>query len=161
MTTPGRTVTVTATPTRTTSTSAAPSVPVDVYTTPGHHAVNGREWFTRCEPYSQTTRCRTDIWAHQVKLVDNKPQWVGGWAFNNLTYLPMDRATWGGNPLANTGAWTSPDGRRWSTECGTATTGRNACRSFIWTKVWEPVSKGSATFHQVDQWVFNNLVRFK
>ncbi|MGD8216445.1 beta-N-acetylhexosaminidase [Aestuariimicrobium sp. Y1814] len=135
--------------------------PVDLYTTPGYHNVNGREWFTECEPYSQTTRCRTDIWASQVRVVDGEPRWVHGWAFNNLTYLPLDRSVWGDNPLANNTAWTAEDGREWYTECDTATTGANGCRSHIWSTVWEATSPGAATFHQVDKWVFNNMVRFK
>ena len=28
--------------------------------------INGRTWFTTCEAYSQTERCRTDIWATTV-----------------------------------------------------------------------------------------------
>src|SRR5690606_32586815 len=142
---PTATVTATATgrPTTTPSVtvSARPTLtPVDVYTTPGKHDVNGREWFTTCEPYSQTFRCRTDIWASTVQLVDGRPTWVTGWAFNNLTYLPSDRGLWADNPLGRETAWTAADGRRWYTECDTATTGRNGCRSYIWTSVWEPTA---------------------
>lgn len=39
---------------------------VDVYTTPGTHHVNGRDWRTTCEPYSRTKRCTTLIRATQV-----------------------------------------------------------------------------------------------
>src|SRR5690606_13474982 len=126
----GPAVTVTATHTPTSApTSAGPG---DLYTTPGHHNVNGRSWFTKCEPYSQTFRCRTDIWASQVQVVDGAPRWVHGWVFNNLTYLPIAKAVWGNNPLATDTAWTAADGRKWYTECGTATTGSNACRSYTW-----------------------------
>ena len=134
--------------------------PVNVYTDPGYHTVNGRQWFTRCEPYSATTRCFTQIWASQVKTVNGKQQWVTGWTFNNLTYLPMDRDTWKGNKLAFTNEWTATDGRKWKTECDTAETGRNGCRSFIWSTVYEATSPGARTFHQVNKWVFNNIVMF-
>ncbi|GAB3816876.1 hypothetical protein GCM10028820_16870 [Tessaracoccus terricola] len=127
--------------------SPAPTVTVtadppqgDVYSIPGFHSVNGRWWHTTCEPYSQTIRCRTEIWA--------STNGVQGWVFNNLTYLPfMTRAQWASNPLGVTGEWTAADGRRWRTECDTAATGRNGCRSYTW-------ATGSG-------WVFNNLVRFR
>ena len=32
---------------------------IDVYTTPGEHTVNGRQWRTRCEPYSSTSASAT------------------------------------------------------------------------------------------------------
>ncbi|GAB3816866.1 hypothetical protein GCM10028820_16850 [Tessaracoccus terricola] len=152
--TPTATPTATATPTRqpsptptpsptpsptATVTVTAPSDPADVYSSPGFHNVNGRWWHTQCEPYSQTIRCRTEIWTSAAGR--------SGWAFNNLTYLPhLTRAQWGSNPLANPGEFTS-DSRRWRTECDTPATGRNGCRSFIW---------GEGT-----GWVFNNIVRFK
>src|SRR5699024_9601422 len=99
------------------------------YTLPGNHLVSGRQWFTTCEKYSQTERCRTDIWATTVvKDANGAFKVTQGWAFNNLTYLPfMTRAAWGANPLANTGSWTAADGRQWRTECDTAATGRNGC----------------------------------
>ena len=43
---------------------------VNVYTTEGTHTVNGREWRTTCEKYSQTKRCRTQIKATQVSEVN-------------------------------------------------------------------------------------------
>lgn len=114
---------------------AAPSAkaaPVDVYTTPGEHTINGRQWRTWCEPYSRTARCTT-----QIKT-------GGVWTFNNLTYLPSARSLWQGNILATPGYHTS-SGRKWYTECDTERTGRNGCRAYI----------------QVDgTYVFNNLVRF-
>ncbi len=159
------TATVTVTTAPTVKPSSSPSVkptqrPVNVYTDPGYHTVNGRQWFTKCEPYSATTRCFTQIWASQVKTVNGKQQWVTGWTFNNLTYLPMDRETWKGNKLAYTNEWTATDGRKWKTECDTAETGRNGCRSFTWSTVYEATSPGAATFHRVDKWVFNNIVMF-
>lgn len=39
---------------------------VNVYTTPGTHHVNGRQWNTTCEKYSQTYRCRTNIQSTRV-----------------------------------------------------------------------------------------------
>lgn len=77
------------------------------------------------------------------------------WAFNNLTYLPAERSLWGANPLANTGAWTASDGRRWRTECGTAATGRNGCRSYAMVDVAVETPAG---FRTVRRWVFNNIV---
>ncbi|GAB3821199.1 hypothetical protein GCM10028820_28980 [Tessaracoccus terricola] len=157
---PTVTQTVTAKPTQPSQSAEPTAGPVDIYTTPGYHKVNGREWFTSCEPYSQTQRCRTDIWASQVKVVDGTAQWVHGWVFNNLTYLPIARSVWGDNPLAHNGAWTATDGRRWTTECDNATTGRNGCRSYVWAQVWQPVSPGSSQFQLVSKWVLNNMVRF-
>ena len=136
----------------------------DVYNTPGLHDVNGRKWFTSCEPYSQTLRCRTMIWATQVTQVNGVFQQNNGWVFNNLTYLPqMKRAAWGANPLAVTGSWTSSEGRQWRTECDTALTGRGGCRSFISTSVIETKrgANGGYTYQWVTKELFNNMVRFK
>lgn len=135
--------------------------PFDVYTTPGEHLHNGRRWKTSCEPYSQTSRCRTEIWATTVTQVGGRFQQVNGWAFNNLTYLPMPRATWRENPLASSGTFTS-QGRQWRTECDTAATGRNGCRSYIHADYIESsiASSGNRTFRWVRGWLFNNMVRF-
>lgn len=109
-----------------------------VYDEEGYLEVNGRYWHTTCESYSQTERCRTEI------------RTAGGWAFNNLTYLPSPRSLWANNPLGGYGKvgnksnWTS-GGRQWRVECDTAATGRGGCRSYI--KIG-------------NQWVFNNIVRF-
>ncbi|AQP43520.1 polysaccharide deacetylase family protein [Tessaracoccus flavus] len=105
---------------------------IDVYSTPGEHTINGRQWRTWCEPYSQTARCRTELVV------------AGKWTFNNLTYLPSPKSLWVGNPLAEPGEHTI-GGRLWYTECETPATGRNGCRSYIWSG---------------DRFVFNNLVRF-
>ena len=81
-----------------------------------------------------------------------------------MTYLPyMTRAQWASNPLGHTGSWTATDGRRWRTECDTALSGPNACRSFAWTTVYEAKAKagGGYTFSQTNKWVFNNIVMFK
>lgn len=112
----------------------ASAAPVDVYTTPGQHAINGREWSTSCYAYSSTiNRCSTEL------LVD------GEWVHNNLTYLPVPRGWWGDNPMANTGEWTDGLGYEWRTECDTAATGRGACRVYIWDGF---------------TWVVNNIVLF-
>ena len=144
---------------------AAPPARVDVYTTPGTHFVNGRQWTTSCEPYSSSVyRCRTNIWASQIaRTKAGQYETKQGWVFNNLTYLPAPRATWANNPLAaggrvgGTAAWTGPDGRRWRTECDTTTTGSNGCRSYAWTSV---ATRTSAGYTTVSTWVFNNIVRF-
>ncbi|OMG55504.1 glycoside hydrolase domain-containing protein [Tessaracoccus sp. ZS01] len=132
------------------------------YTLPGRHDVNGRQWFTQCESYSQTERCRTEIWATVVKVEDGTFVRESGWAFNNLTYLPyMTRQAWKGNPLGQAGEFTSA-GRQWKTECDTAATGRGACRSYTMTTVYAATAKpaGGYTFSQSNEWVFNNIVMF-
>src|SRR5690606_18983324 len=128
----------------------------------GLHQFNGRQWKTECAPYSQTTRCRTDIMATTVKTVNGRHTRVTDWAFNNLTYVPSPRTLWKGNPLGNTGTWKAADGRQWRTECDTAATGRNACRSYANVTVIEAVPNpaGGYTFRQNNQFVFNNIVRF-
>ncbi|MDO5736698.1 MAG: S8 family serine peptidase [Propionibacteriaceae bacterium] len=147
-----------------TSPSPKPTETPDVYNTPGLHEINGRKWFTSCEPYSQTVRCRTMIWATQVTQVNGAFQQHNGWVFNNLTYLPhMKRAEWGANPLAVTGSWTSGEGRKWRTECDTALTGGGGCRSFITSSVIEakPRAGGGYSYRWVTKEVFNNMVRFQ
>ncbi|MBB1508725.1 GDSL-type esterase/lipase family protein [Tessaracoccus sp. MC1756] len=142
-------------------------VPTVPYTLPGKHLFNGREWFTQCESYSQTQRCRTEIWATVVKVENGQFVRESGWAFNNLTYLPyMTRQAWKGNPLGDldsttNGVFTSA-GRHWKTECDTPATGRGACRSYTWTTVYAATAKpaGGYTFSQSNQWVFNNIVMF-
>ena len=151
-------------PTPTVAPSAPGTTPesVDVYTTPGFHRAGGRLWHTECEPYSQTVRCRTSIWATTIKSEGGRFVQTNGWAFNNLTYLPMmSRDQWSHNPLGTSGSWTS-DGRQWRTECDTAATGRGGCRSYILTDVVaaSPAADGSTAFKQSRQWVFNNIVRF-
>lgn len=151
--------------------SAAPMVAraeADIYTTPGTHNVNGREWRTACEPYSRTTRCRTEIKATQVTQVGGRFVSTMGWTFNNLTYVASPRTLWKGNPLAGNGAvggtvaWTAQDGRRWRTECDTAATGRGGCRSYIEASVIAAftTSKGATAYRWRTTWVFNNIVRF-
>ncbi len=114
-----------------------------VYTQPGDHLVNGRYWKTSCEKYSSSVvRCTTDIWGEKRTAAGVK---YNGWVFNTLTYLPSSRASWSKNPLARNGSWTASDGRRWKTECDTAATGRNGCRSYTLTG---------------GKWVVNNIVQF-
>nr|WP_255436370.1 beta-galactosidase [Tessaracoccus sp. MC1756] len=153
--------------------TATPTKPSDTfvrtapYTEPGTHDFNGRQWMTTCEPYSQTERCRTEIWATVVKVEDGTFVRESGWAFNNLTYLPyMTRQAWKGNPLGDlasttNGGFTS-GGRQWKTECDTAATGRGACRSYTWTTVYAATAKaaGGYSFSQSNEWVFNNIVMF-
>ncbi|NHB84781.1 hypothetical protein G7085_09645 [Tessaracoccus sp. HDW20] len=50
------------------------------------------------------------------------------------------------------------NGRNWRTECDTALTGRNACRSFIKTWVIEPAPGGG--YRNVQKYVLNNIVLF-
>lgn len=135
------------------------------YTLEGDHTVNGRQWRTSCEPYSQTERCRTEIWATTVAIENGRFVRKDGWAFNNLTYLPfMSEAAWQGNPLAshNMDGFSS-GGRQWRTECHTERTGRGACRSYTLTTVYAATARpaGGYTFSQSTQWVFNNIVLFR
>ncbi|MDO5737376.1 MAG: hypothetical protein Q4P15_12970, partial [Propionibacteriaceae bacterium] len=157
------TTTVTTTVTPTVKPTVAPSTPggFDVYTTPGFHTVNGRNWHTTCEPYSQTTRCRTDIWGTTVSEVKGQFVQTNGWSFNNLTYLPSPKSMWEGNPLAETNTWVATDGRTWRTECNTAVTGGNGCRSYIWGQAIAAVPSASGTTYQWKwDWRFNNIVHF-
>lgn len=141
--------------------NAAPpaSAQVDVYSTPGHHKINGRDWRTTCENYTaQIQRCRTEIRATQiVRNSAGQLVKVTGWTFNNLTYLSAPRSLWAGNPLAETRSWTAADSRLWRTECDTATTGRNGCRSYIYATYY--AEKGGRLV-QTSGWLFNNQVRF-
>ncbi|TRY17124.1 hypothetical protein FOJ82_14875 [Tessaracoccus rhinocerotis] len=147
-----------------TVTVTAPAKPGDLYSTPGFHNVNGRWWYTECEPYSQTIRCTTEIWASSVKVEAGRFVQTNGWVFNNLTYLPfMKRAQWANNPLGVAGEWTASDGRRWKTECDTAQTGRDGCRSWVWSSIVASSQGADGVWsHRVtEDWVFNNIVRFK
>ena len=68
---------------------------IDVYTTPGTHTVNGRQWKTVCSKYSSTIeRCRTEIWATPVAEKNGRYVTSNGWVFNNLTYKASPRRTW-------------------------------------------------------------------
>lgn len=127
---------------------------VSVYSQ-GYYLVDGgRHWRTDCEPYSQTERCRTEIWASQVVLESGRPVVKTGWMFNNLTYQPSPRSLWAKNPLGYSGEWTALDGRHWRTECDTPTTGRNGCRSYSYNLVVDVDGQVKMA------WVFNNIVRF-
>lgn len=135
----------------------------DVYRTPGTHLVNGRQWRTQCEPFSQTSRCLTEIWATRVIRSGNTYAQSNGWVFNNMTYLPdMTRSQWASNPLANAPSgtsryWTSA-GRNWRTECDTAITGWGGCRAYVEADV---ISLVGGRYRQERKYVFNNLVLFK
>ena len=114
-------------------------------------------WNTTCEAYSQTTRCRTEIWATTVTYNGARYVEAQGWVFNNLTYAPIPRSTWGKNPLANKGSWTAADGRKWRTDCDSAVTGRNGCRSYATAKV---IEYRGGTYQWVTKEILNNMVRF-
>lgn len=133
-----------------------------MYVTEGRHSVSGRAWETVCEPYSQTERCFTDIWATQVIKGAGGYKMVEGWTFNNLTYKMSPRSVWAGNPLGMAGEWVSDDGRSWYTECDTAQTGRNGCRSYILATLFS-AERNEWGLYEVEaehKWVFNNIVRF-
>ena len=142
---------------------ASPSTATSIYSTPGLHNFNGRQWKTTCESYSQTIRCRTDILATTVRYLAGAYTRVTDWTFNNLTYAPSPRKLWANNPLGHTGSWTAKDGRRWRTDCDTPVTGGNGCRSYAQAKVatanWDRATEGW-TYTVGDKWVLNNIVRF-
>ncbi|WP_143570925.1 hypothetical protein [Tessaracoccus sp. ZS01] len=140
-----------------TVTEAPESAALDVYTTPGTHTLNGRQWMTVCAAYSPTIdRCRTEIYATQItRDAAGRFTQANGWAFNNLTYKPVAHNLWGNNPLATPGEWTE-GGRRWRTECGTAATGKDGCRSYIHGTAYTSVG---GRIEAVNQWMFNNIVR--
>ena len=139
-----------------------PTKPQDPYSETGEYLINGRKWRTTCEPYSITRRCRTEIWGTQTREVNGRFVSNNGWTFNNLTYLASPRAVWEGNPLARNEEWTAVDGRRWRTECDTALTGSNGCRSFVESRVIQAKARtgGGYTYSWQTRWVFNNMVRF-
>lgn len=130
---------------------------VDVYTTPGTHNVNGRQWKTACSKYSSTVeRCRTEIWATTVAFNGSRYVESQGWVFNNLTYKSSPRTAWADwNPLVTPGRHVI-DGRVWETECDTAWTGSNGCRSKLMATVIEKDKKGA--YRTVNKLVFNNIV---
>lgn len=133
------------------------------YTTPGEREYNGRKWRTTCSNYSTNVqRCRAEIFATQARLVNGRYQLVNEYVFNNLTYLPSPRESWKDNPLAKAGQFTGTDGRIWQTECDTAWTGKNGCRSFAWVTVINQTKTATGwKFTPENKWVFNNVVQFK
>lgn len=131
----------------------------NVYTTPGEHTVNGRQWRTWCEPYSQTVRCRTELMATTVLSSGGTYYVANWWTFNNLTYVSSPEELWAGNPLGTPGDYLI-DGRRWRTECKTPATGYG-CRSYavVDQMVAVPGATGY-TFEKQRSWVFNGIVQF-
>ena len=141
-----------------TASSADPADGSWIYTTAGDHSVNGREWRTDCGEYSSTVwRCRTDILATTVVRDGDGYAQRLGYVFNNLTYLASPRQNWSGNPLAENREWSDRAGRFWRTECDTAVTGGNGCRT--WTRA-TLVRKVGTRFVQETRMVFNNIVMF-
>ncbi len=140
------------------STTNASALDATVYNQPGVHLENGRYWKTSCDKYSSSVvRCRTDIFATKKVAANGTYYNHNGWVFNNLTYLPSNRAAWAKNPLGKAGTWKAADGREWKTDCDTATTGGNGCRSYAMATV---VVKSGAKYVAQNQWVMNNMVRF-
>ncbi len=139
-----------------------------VYNTPGYRVVNGREWRTTCEPYSQTKRCTATIKATTVTQVGGRFVVKNDYVFNNMTYLPSPRSLWKNNPLGGNGkvnanvSWTATDGRKWRTECDTKLTGRGGCRTFAEADVIETISRPgqSNQYRWVTKEIFNNIVQF-
>ena len=134
---------------------------VDIYTTPGYHHVNGRDWYTACAPYSSTiTRCETQIKSSQVTFTNGRFVTTTGWFLNNRTYVAAPRVQWAGNPLATPGLHTI-NGRDWKTECDTPVTGRNGCRSYIWASYIAARKTSSGySYYWTQGWRINNIVRF-
>lgn len=133
-----------------------PAAAVDVYTTPGEHTVNGRQWKTVCAPYSGTVeRCTTEIWATKTTLVNGQPHRENTWVFNNLTYKSSPRATWEPWNILITPGVHESGGRTWRTQCDTEWTGRGGCRSEILGTV---VEQKDGRWQNVEKWIFNNVV---
>ena len=140
------------------STQSASALQPTVYNQPGDHHVNGRYWKTTCDMYSSNVvRCTTNIWATKVVKANGTYYNHNGWVFNNMTYLPSSKASWGTNPLAKPGSWTAKDGRQWKTECNNKTTGSNGCRSYARAKM---VVKSGGKYVVKNDYVFNNIVQF-
>ncbi len=140
--------------------ASSPAAAVDVYTTPGTHEVNGRTWRTECSRYSSSvSRCRTEIIATTVVASGNGFTSKNGWVFNNLTYLPSPSGQWAGNPLGTPGYHTI-EGRKWRTECNTAATGGNGCRSYIMARVVTVAGTNPIRYEWTSKWLFNNIVQF-
>ncbi|RMB62472.1 septal ring lytic transglycosylase RlpA family protein [Tessaracoccus antarcticus] len=74
-----------------------------------------------------------------------------------MTYLPSGKAAWKNNPLATNKQWTAADGHRWKTECNTAATGKNGCRSYVLSR---NVVNTGGKFVSQSAWLFNNMVQF-
>ncbi|NHB83737.1 hypothetical protein G7085_00845 [Tessaracoccus sp. HDW20] len=107
-------------------TAVPASADFDVYTTPGTHTVNGRQWKTDCSMYSSNVeRCTTDIWATTIRFDGRAYVQSNGWVFNNLTYKESNRTTWQEwNPLVTRAptSSTGAPGRRSATHPGPAAT---------------------------------------
>lgn len=129
---------------------------VDVYTTPGEHFVNGRQWKTKCEPYGKLERCTTEIWATRTTLVNGGVRQEQTWVHNNLTYKQSSRSAWEPWNLLITPGIHESAGRQWRTQCDTSWTGSGGCRSEIWATV---VEYKDGRWQNVTRWVFNNQVR--
>ena len=136
--------------------SPAPAAAVDVYTTPGEHTINGRQWKTTCEPFGKLERCTTLIWATKTSLVNGRVQQEQTWVHNNLTYKQSSRADWNSWDLLITPGLHDSAGRKWRTQCDTSWTGSGGCRSEIWGTV---VEYKDGRWQNVQRWVFNNQVR--
>ena len=128
-----------------------------LYVNEGVHSVGGRAWRTTCEPYSQTERCRTEIWATTVQKRSGQNVITEGWAFNNLTYIESPRDLWASNPLGFANEWTADDGSKWRTECDNESTGQNACRSYRNSTI---VGVEGGKIVTKTEFTFNNIVRF-
>ncbi|MGO1384276.1 MAG: M15 family metallopeptidase [Arachnia sp.] len=116
-----------------------------------------RQWREKCELYSsEVTRCRVEIFATNVTWDGAGFSVKNRWTFNNLIYKPSARKQWLGNPLATPGEHRI-DGRLWRTQCETAWTGGNGCRSEMLAYV--PHFDGTRYVNKV-KWVFNNTVQF-
>lgn len=140
------------------STNTASALEPTVYNQPGDHKENGRYWRTSCEMYSsQVVRCNTEIWATTMVKANGTYYSHNAWVFNNLTYLPSNRAAWAKNPLGKSGNWTASDGRQWMTRCDTSVTGQHGCRSWAKTEV---VLKSGGKYVSKNIWVMNNMVKF-
>lgn len=131
-----------------------------VYNQPGVHNVNGRWWNTECSMYNtndKIVRCTTSIWGSKPVQHDGAWHAHEGWVPNNVTYLPSPESLWTGNPIATNGSWTDDAGRQWRTECHTANTGADACRTYVKTSF---VAQVDGQFTTVQRELLNSIVQF-
>lgn len=139
-----------------------------VYTTAGKHTVEGRTWRTTCKAGSPSQRCRTEVWGSGNAMPSARLTSKESWVFHTETYLPADRAAWKDNPLGGNGEtgyskeWKKGK-QQFKTECDTATSGKNACRTYVKANPLKPVSdtRRLVVDNVPTDWVLHSIVLFK
>ncbi|MDO4784795.1 MAG: hypothetical protein Q3997_06905 [Propionibacteriaceae bacterium] len=138
-----------------------------VYTTAGKHTVDGRTWRTTCKKDSPAQRCRTEVWGNSASASPQRLTSKQRWIFHTETYLPADRSAWKDNPLGGNGEtgyskqWKKGK-RQFKTECDTATSGKNACRTYVQINPLKPVSdtRRLVVDNVPSDWALHSIVLF-